>query len=143
MRFLRSKRFLVAVAGVVAAGVAAAIAIPAITSQSVIVDTTSVHLRVQKTTAEGFDSGWHIHPGLAVVQIQEGSITFYENNCTPKTVTAGGTEIQVPYQPIRAIATEHIVWTTTFVGNAADPFQIPLSAYSPGYNPCPTLPFVG
>jgi hypothetical protein len=143
MRVLRSKKFLVLVAGVVAAGVAAAIAIPAITSQSVILDTTSVHLRVVHTSAEGFDSGWHVHPGLAVVQVQEGSVNIYENSCTPTTVAAGGTFVEVPYVPVRAIATGHFVWTTTFVLNAPDPAQIALSSYSPGYNPCPTLPFVG
>jgi hypothetical protein len=143
MRVLRSKKFLVLVAGVVAAGVAAAIAIPAITSQSVILDTTSVHLRVVHTSAEGFDSGWHVHPGLAIVQVQEGSVQIYENSCTPKALAAGDTFVQVPYEPVRVIATGHFVWTTTLVLNAPDPAQIALSAYSPGYNPCPTLPFVG
>ena len=143
MRIVRSKKFLVLLAGLVTAGIAAAIAIAAVTSQSVITDTTSVHLRIQKTIADGFDSGWHVHPGLAIVQVQEGSIQIYENGCTATTVAAGATFIEVPFQPVRAIATGHVVWTTTFVGNAADPFQITLSAYSPGYNPCPTLPFVG
>jgi hypothetical protein len=143
MRVLRSKKFLVPLAGVVIASVAAAIAIPAVTSQSVITDTTSVHLRIQKTIADGFDSGWHVHPGLAIVQVQEGSVQIYENSCTPKALAAGDTFVQIPYVPVRVIATGHFVWTTTLVLNAPDPAQIALSAYSPGYNPCPTLPFVG
>ncbi len=143
MRLLRSKKFLVLLGGIVAAGIGAAIAIAAVTSQSVITDTTSVHLRIQKTIADGFDSGWHVHPGIAIVQVQEGSIQIYENGCTPKTVAAGDTSIEVPFQPVRAIATGHVVWTTTFVLNGPDLFQIPLSSYSPGLNPCPTLPFVG
>jgi hypothetical protein len=140
MRVLRSKKFLVLLAGVVVAGSAVAIAIAAVTSQQVITDTTNVHLRIQKTIADGFDSGWHVHPGIAIVQVQEGSIQIYENSCTPKTVAAGDTSIEVPFQPVRAIATGHVVWTTTFVLNGPDLFQIPLSAYSPGLNPCPTLP---
>ena len=140
MRLLRSKKFLILLGGIVAAGIGAAIAIAAVTSQSVITDTTSVHLRIQKTTADGFDSGWHVHPGLAIVQVQEGSIQIYENGCTATTVAAGATFIEVPFQPVRAIATGHVVWTTTFVLNGPDPFQIPLSTYSPGLNPCPTLP---
>ncbi len=140
MRVLRSKKFLVLLAGVVVAGSAVAIAIAAVTSQQVITDTTNVHLRIQKTIADGFDSGWHVHPGIAIVQVQEGSIQIYENSCTPKTVAAGDTSIEVPFQPVRAIATGHVVWTTTFVLNGPDQFQIPLSAYSPGLNPCPTLP---
>jgi hypothetical protein len=140
MRVLRSKKFLVLLAGLVTAGSAAAIAIAAVTSQQVITDTTNVHLRVQRTIADGFDTGWHVHPGLAIVQVEEGSINIYENSCTPKTVGAGNTSIEIPYRPVRAIATGHVVWTTTFVLNGTDPFQIPLSSYSPGLNPCPTLP---
>jgi hypothetical protein len=143
MRVLRSKRFFVSVAGVVVAGIAATLAISAVTSQTVVTDTTSVHLRIQKTVAEGFDSGWHVHPGLAIVQVQEGSLQIYANSCTPKTLAAGDTLIEVPFQPVRATATGHVAWTTTFVLNGPDPFQIPLSAYSPGLNPCSTLPFVG
>jgi hypothetical protein len=140
MRLLRSKRFLVLLTVFTTAGMAAAIAIAAVTSQQVITDTTKVHLRVVKTTADGFDSGWHVHPGLAVVQVQEGSIQIYANSCTPKAVAAGDTFIEVPYQPVRAIGTGHVVWTTTFVLDSAGDFQIPLSSVSPGLNPCPTLP---
>ena len=140
MRVLRSKRLLVLSAAVVVVGVAAAIAIPAVTSQNVIVDTGSLHLRTQVSTADGFDTGWHIHPGLAIVQVQQGSIQIYENGCTAKTVNAGDTFIEVPWLPVRGIGTGHVVWTTTFVINGTDPFQIPLTAYAPGLNPCPTLP---
>ena len=122
MRVLRSKKFLVLLAGLVTAGTAVAIAVAAVTSQQVITDTTNVHLRVQRTVADGFDSGWHVHPGLAIVQVEEGSLQIYENGCTPKTVAAGDTFIQVPFQPVRVIATGHVVWTTTFVlANSAAP----------------------
>jgi len=140
MRVLRSKTFLILLAMLVTAGTAAAIAVAAVTSQQVITDTRDVHLRVQRTTAEGFDSGWHVHPGLTVVQVEEGSINLYENGCTPRTVGAGGTAIEIPFRAVRAIATGHVVWTTTFVLSGPDPFTIPFSSYSPGVNPCPTLP---
>jgi hypothetical protein len=140
MQVLRSRRFLVLLAVFVTAGAAAAIAIAAVTSQQVVTDTSNVHLRVQRTIADGFDSAWHVHPGLAIVQVEEGSIQIYANGCTPKAVAAGDTFIEVPFKPVRAIATGHVVWTTTFVLNGPDPFQIPLSAYSPGLNPCPSLP---
>jgi hypothetical protein len=140
MRVLRSKKFLVLLAGLVTTGSAVAIAIAAVTSQQVITDTTNVHLRVQKTIADAFDSGWHVHPGLAVVQVEEGSLQIYENGCTPKTVAAGDTSIEIPYEPVRAIATGHVVWTTTFVLDGSGLFLIPLSSYSPGRNPCPSLP---
>ena len=140
MRFLRSKRVLVLLSAFTTAGMEAAIAFAAVTSQQVITDTTNVHLRVVKTVAEGFDSGWHVHPGLAVVQVQEGSIQIYENGCTPKTVAAGDTFIEIPYTPVRAIATGHVAWTTSFVLDNAGAFQIPLASLNPGLNPCPTLP---
>jgi hypothetical protein len=140
MRVLHSKKILAVLAGVVAAGIGAAIAIAAVTSQRVVTDTGNIHLRVQKTTAEGYDSGWHIHPGLAIVQVQEGSIQIYENGCTPKTVAAGDTFVEIPYEPVRAIAAGHVVWTTSFVVDNAGLFLIPLATYSPGLNPCPTLP---
>ena len=140
MQVLRSRRFLVLLAVFATAAAAAAIAVAAVTSQQVITDTTNVHLRVQRTIADGFDSGWHIHPGLAIVQVEEGSIQIRENSCTPKTVAAGDTFIEVPFSPVRAIATGHVVWTTTFVLNGPDQFQIPLAAYNPGLNPCPSLP---
>jgi hypothetical protein len=143
MRFLRSKKFLVLLAGLVAAGITAAIAIPAVISQSVIADGTSVHFRVVKTNADGFDSGWRVTPGLAFIQIQQGSFQFYQGSCTPRTLGAGETFIEVPYEPFRGVATGAVVFTTTFVTNGPDPFVIPLSSYSPGLNPCPALPFVG
>jgi hypothetical protein len=140
MRVLRSKKFLVLLAVLVTAGSAVAIAIAAVTSQQVITDTTNMHLRVQRTVADGFDSGWHVHPGLSIVQVEEGSLQIYENGCTPKTVGAGDTFIEVPYLPVRGIATGHVVWTTSFVVDGAGLFLIPLSSYSPGRNPCPSLP---
>jgi hypothetical protein len=140
MRVLRSKKFFVLLAVLVTAGSAVAIAIAAVTSQQVITDTTNMHLRVQRTVADGFDSGWHVHPGLSIVQVEEGSLQIYENGCTPKTVGAGDTFIEVPYLPVRGIATGHVVWTTSFVVDGAGLFLIPLSSYSPGRNPCPSLP---
>jgi len=140
MHFLRSKRFLVLLVGVVAAGVTAAVALPAVISQSVMTDTTAVHLRIQRTAADGFDTGWHVHPGLSIVQVEQGSIQIYENGCTAKTLGPGDTFLEIPFQPVRAIGTGHDVWTTTLVLNGPDLFQIPLSSYAPGLNPCPTLP---
>lgn len=74
------------------------------------------------------------------MQVEEGSIQIYENSCTPKTVAAGDTFIEIPFEPVRAIATGHVVWTTTFVLDNGGQYQIPLSSYSPGANPCPSLP---
>jgi hypothetical protein len=138
MRVLRSKKFLALLAGVIVAGTSGAIAISATTTH-VIIDTNAVHLRIQQATLDNYDSGWHIHPGLVVVKVHEGSLQVYEDGCTPKTVTAGETTIEAPYSPIR-VKTAHAVETVTFILNGPDEVAVPLSAYSPGYNPCPSLP---
>jgi hypothetical protein len=139
MHILRSKTSLVVVTAVVAAGASAAIALSAAPAPQVILDTTAVHMRVVKQTLDNYDSGWHIHPGLVFVKVHEGSLQFYEDGCTPKTVNAGDFTIEPSYEPVRVKAT-HAVETVTFILNAADPVAVPLTAYSPGYNPCPSLP---
>ena len=96
------------------------------------------HFQVVRRVAEGFDSGWHIHPGPAIVQVQEGSVDIYQGSCTPKTLGPGDTYIEVPHMPVRAVATGHFAWTTTFIINGSDPLQIPWSTYGGGSpNPCP------
>src|SRR6478672_12574503 len=104
MRFPRSKKVLVLLTATIAAGASAAIAISASTPQ-VIVDTTAVHLRVVKQTLDNYDSGWHIHPGLVFVKVHDGSLQFYEDGCTPKTVNAGDFPVEPPYAPVRVKAT--------------------------------------
>ena len=139
MRVLHSKKFLGLMVGILlAAGASAAIALSASKTQ-VINDTNNVHLRIVRQTLDNFDSGWHVHPGLVFVYVNEGSIQFYTNGCTPKTVGAGEFTVEPPHTPIRAIAT-HADESVTFILNGPDPVTIPLSAYSPGANPCPTLP---
>jgi len=137
MRVLRSKKFIALVAGIVVAGVSAAVAVSGATTH-VIIDTSAVHLRIQTATLDSYDSGWHIHPGLVFVKVHEGSLQVYEDGCTPKTVGAGETTIETPYMPIRVLAT-HAVETVTFILNGPDQVAVPLSAYRPDYNPCPSL----
>jgi hypothetical protein len=139
MRVLHSKKKLVVLlAALAVVGSAAAVAIPAVISQQVIVDGTAIHYRVVKSVADGLDSGWHIHPGLAIVQVQEGALQIYQGSCTPRRVGTGETYIEIPYEPVRGVATGRVVWTTTFLVNGPDAPTIPLSSYSPqNQNPCP------
>src|SRR5712692_530379 len=138
MRVLRSKKVMMLLTVLIVGGATAAVAIPAVVSQQVINDNTSVRFRVVRTVADGFDSGWHVHPGIAVVQVQEGSFQIYQGSCTPKRVGAGETNIEVPHLAVRAVATGRIAWTTTLITNGGDLPQIPLAAYSPDRpNPCP------
>jgi quercetin dioxygenase-like cupin family protein len=37
----------------------------------------------------GGQSGWHSHPGPVFISVREGTMTFYEEDCSSKVVTAG------------------------------------------------------
>lgn len=39
--------------------------------------------------AAGGHNGWHSHPGMVVVMLLSGSITWYDENCNPTNYTAG------------------------------------------------------
>jgi hypothetical protein len=127
---LRSKKVLAVLAATAVTGALAGVAISAVISQTVLVDGTNIHFRIVKTTAADFDSGWHIHPGLAIVQVTDGSLQITQGSCTPKTVNAGDTFIEVPYTPVRA--TGSATWTVTFLVHYEEPVLIPLTT-----NPCP------
>jgi quercetin dioxygenase-like cupin family protein len=135
MRVPRSKRFAVLVAAIAAIVVASGLvgaALAGVFSTTVLADGTNVHLFVVKRMADGFDSGWHIHPGLTVVQVQEGSVQVTQGSCTAKTYNAGDTFLEVPDVPIRAVATGRFVWTATYIVRYEDPIQTNLTT-----NPCP------
>ncbi len=132
MRILRSKKTIVLAAAALVAAVLAAAGLSAVWATVVHVDTVGgIHLRVVSTSASGFDSGWHIHPGLTIVQVREGSFQITQGSCTPKTVGPGETYIEVPYFPVRAVAAGRVVWTTTQLLKAEDP------ALTPVESPCP------
>jgi hypothetical protein len=128
MRVLRSKKTVVLAGAVVAAAALAAVGLSAATSQTVMADGTNLHIRIVKTAANDFDSGWHMHPGPAIVQVQQGSFQITQGSCTPKTVAAGDTFIEVPDVPVRAVATGAIVWTTTLLGRYEDRLLTPVAS---------------
>ena len=41
------------------------------------------------TFAPGGQSGWHSHPGPVFISVREGTMTFYEEDCTATVRTAG------------------------------------------------------
>ena len=142
IRLVRSSKRLSFLLAIVAAGILSSGAVSAVVFQQTISDTGNVHLRVVKTVATGFDSGWHVHPGIAVVQVQEGSFQIYQGSCTPTTVNAGQTYIEIPHLAVRATTTGRVVWTTTLITSGGDPPQIPVGSYynDPNFNPCPSVP---
>ncbi len=137
--FIRSKRLLALIVALVAGAlVTGAVAYAAITSRQIIAEGNSLSYQFARTSADSFDSGWHVHPGLVVFQVEEGSFQFTQGSCTPKTVGAGETFIEVPWKPVRAVATGHVKWTATLLVPQGQQLSIPFSAYSPGQSPpCP------
>jgi quercetin dioxygenase-like cupin family protein len=66
-------------------------------------------------------SGWHTHPGPAIVVVQSGQITFYESDdpsCTGTTYTAGQVYVDGGYGHVHYArnegATPTDVWVTFF-----------------------------
>ena len=92
-----------------------------IAATSVTRDTTEVRLRVlQSSFQDGFDSGWHTHPGAVIVQVTSGKLKIYRANCQVVVVQPGETFLEVPFTPLRAVATEPTTWTTTQILPSAD-----------------------
>jgi quercetin dioxygenase-like cupin family protein len=108
---------------------AVAIGVPVAIAASVeLRNTTDVRLRVVHSAfADGFDSGWHTHPGPVIVQVQQGAFKMYQNGCQPTVVQKGETYLEIPFVPIRAVANGPIEWTTSQVIPAADAPQTNLS----------------
>ena len=93
-------------------------------ASTVVVDTTNVRLRVvQSEFADGFDSGWHTHPGPVIVQVREGNFKIYQGGCEPHVVHEGETYVEVPFVPVRAVAKGRIAWTTSQILPAVEPPQ--------------------
>jgi hypothetical protein len=51
--------------------------------EDVIVKTARVDI------AAGGTSGWHTHPGIVLVTVQQGAVTFYDKKCSSVVHTAG------------------------------------------------------
>ncbi|MGH8973890.1 MAG: cupin domain-containing protein [Acidimicrobiia bacterium] len=50
---------------------------------------------VLKATIEpGGTTGWHSHPGLEIAVVKAGTLTVYNADCLPRTVTAGHGRVQ-------------------------------------------------
>jgi quercetin dioxygenase-like cupin family protein len=97
-------------------------------------NSSPANIRIVHTIADDFDSGWHTHPGPAIVQVQSGEFKIYQGGCQPNVVHGGETFVEVPGVAVRAVSKGPIEWTTTLVipgpfdGNAAPPAQTNLSS---------------
>lgn len=114
-RLLRLKKSIALIATVLVAATVGSIGLADVWTQTVQND-SNAHLRIVYTYASNFDSGWHYHPGVAIVQVKKGTLTITNAvDCKPKTVSVGDTSIEVPYTPVRATSVGEAAWTTTFV----------------------------
>ena len=140
MHVLRSKKGLVLLAALVSAGAVVAVALPAVVFRQTLAEGTGLRYQFvrQAADASGFDSGWHIHPGVVIFQVESGSVQIFQGSCTPRTLGPGENFIEVPWKPIRAMSTGSAVWTTSIFVPAGQELSIPLTRYTPQQpNPCP------
>ena len=113
--FVSRKAIAVGAAAFAVAALGVGIAVAAITSQTTVADSSAVRLLSVRSAADDLDSGWHKHPGPAIVQVQAGYLKLYQGSCEPTVVGPGETFIEVPELAIRGVAKGHVEWTTTFV----------------------------
>ena len=126
------KAIVTLIAALLVAGALAAVAVPAVIGETVVRDGQNLHYRFSRLTADGLDTGWHIHPGLAVLQVQEGSLQVsVQGNCTPKSVVAGDTYVEAPFVPVRVVATGKVVFNVALYVPYEEPFT------SRAASPCP------
>jgi hypothetical protein len=120
MRLPRSTRGLLAlgiilVVGLVGVGVAGAMVV-----STVLADTNVVRERIFHTDftpspdQPRLDVGWHIHPGVAIVQVQEGHLNIIQG-CRTHRLGPGDTYIEVPFLPVDATADHAASWTSTLI----------------------------
>jgi|tagenome__1003787_1003787.scaffolds.fasta_scaffold20956455_1 hypothetical protein len=51
---------------------------------------TATDVRVQRFTFEaGGYTGWHHHPGLVIIAVESGSLTFWDSQCNARTYGPG------------------------------------------------------
>jgi hypothetical protein len=136
MRVPRSTRGLLAlgivlVVGAVGVGVASAMVM-----STVLADTNMVRERIFHTDftpspdQPSFDAGWHIHPGVAIVEVQQGHLNITQG-CLTHRLGPGDTYIEVPFLPVDATAHHAVSWTSTLIlANSAPgtPDRLPASA---------------
>lgn len=113
------KRLTVLAIGALAAAVGVGVA-SAVVASTILADTNVVREKIVRTQftpsadQPTFASGWHMHPGLAVSQVQEGEL-IVSQNCRSTKLRPGQTLVEVPYLPVNASANRATKWTTTFI----------------------------
>jgi hypothetical protein len=75
--------------------------------------------------APGGRSGWHHHPGIVIVTVASGSVTFTHSDCTSKTYGPGSPNgavfVEGGDEPAQASSTTGATNYVTFIAPHADP----------------------
>ena len=121
----RSKESTVLVASLLGAAVFAGAGLADVWSLSVSKDTNNIRMRVQHFSTSNFDSGWHTHPGVVIVQVQQGSLSYTGANCVKKTYAAGDTFIEIPNTTAKVVGVGEAKFTGTFMVGHGDPLTVP------------------
>lgn len=124
----RSKESTVLVASLLGAAMFAGAGLADVWSLSVSQDTNNVRMRVQHFSTSNFDSGWHTHPGVVIVQVEQGSLSYTGANCIKKTYAAGDTFIEIPNTAARVVGVGYARFTGTFIIGHGDPLSRPTAA---------------
>ena len=96
-------------------------------------------VRVQKVViAPGGKSGWHHHPGIVIVAVASGAVTFTHSDCSSKTygpgLPDGAVFAEGGNDPAQASSTTGATTYVTFVAPHADP---PVFRIEDDPQPCP------
>jgi quercetin dioxygenase-like cupin family protein len=78
------------------------------------------------TFAPGGSSGWHHHPGVVVVLVESGAITFYDQNCKSEVHHAGEAFVESSDEPglaKNAGTVNAVVHATYIVPTSGSPAQ--------------------
>ncbi len=85
-------------------------------------------VRVQKVVIDaGGYSGWHHHPGIVIVAVQSGAVTFTHSDCSSKTYSLdpnnpnGAVFVEGGDDPGQASSAAGATVIATFVAPATDP----------------------
>jgi hypothetical protein len=121
-----------------------ALAATAPTQKAIVDEYGNIRLRIVEsdytpTAADPvYDSGWHTHPGPAIVQVKAGTFDITQVGCTPTKVGPGQTFIEIPNTPVRAVSEGAIKWTTTLLlWNTGGSGPLSPAPLTPTQSPCP------
>jgi quercetin dioxygenase-like cupin family protein len=95
----------------------------------------------QITVSPGGSSGWHSHPGGAIVVVQQGSLTVYGSvgdQCATTTYTAGQAFVERPAEVDQVINTGTVPYTL-FVAFPRVPAGASARTDEPDPGTCPGL----